>query len=263
MATVLGVATPTPITVTAGTTLADCAVLMDRHRIRHLLIVDDRGRLVGVVLDFEAAMRGAISGGVWLAYDQCDAWLLARDVQRSDLPTVGTHEPLDTALAMVGASLWDVIVIVDDRHRPVGIFTEHDAVRLGSHGLPNDAVRDAVNNRPLITLDADEVLSVARQRMLDNRVRHLLVVEPDGVLLGVVSFRDVALPGRLAPTATSRDGLARPLIAGAPTLGVKDACKLMVDEKIGCLPLIDADGRPVGLVTRTDVARLVQRHLSS
>jgi CBS domain-containing protein len=81
------------------------------------------------------------------------------------------------------------VVVVDQRSRPVGIFTEHDLVRViadDSHGTPVSAAM----SRDPIALPAHALAYEAALAMVENRVRHVLVTE-DGRLVGVISERDL------------------------------------------------------------------------
>ena len=53
---------------------------------------------------------------------------------------------------------------------------------------------------------------------------------------------------------TVGDIMTRPAITGVPEMTIGDISTLFVDRRINRLPIIDTDGRPVGIVTRTDLA---------
>ncbi|SRR6266511_1234117 len=76
------------------------------------------------------------------------------------------------------------------RHRLVGIVTERDIVAAiaDSADLATARVADHMTDKP-VTVGPDEDVEVARRRMTDHGVRHLLVVD-GGRLVGVLSMRD-------------------------------------------------------------------------
>jgi CBS-domain-containing membrane protein len=53
---------------------------------------------------------------------------------------------------------------------------------------------------------------------------------------------------------TVGDIMTRPAITGVPEMTIGDISALFVDRQINRLPIINTDGRPVGIVTRTDLA---------
>ena len=108
-------------------------------------------------------------------------------------------------------------------------------------------------------------------RLLQRRgVRHLPVVDREA-LVGIVSDRDVKslLPALVRATAgaepaerpsevTAADILTKRVITVEPATLVEDAARLMMEERIGALPVTER-GALVGIVTETDVLQLFVR----
>jgi acetoin utilization protein AcuB len=126
-------------------------------------------------------------------------------------------------------------------------------------------VRDLMTPNP-ITTGPDTPVLEARQVMIEKRIRHLLVAEGSN-LLGIITDRDIRL--NLPSPATSLSVweinylLARMTVASAMTESVvivsprqdaKEAASLMLDHKIGALPVVDG-GRLLGIITETDLLR--------
>ena len=120
-------------------------------------------------------------------------------------------------------------------------------------------VRDLMTARP-ITVDPGTPMLEARQRMVEERIRHLVVVE-DARVVGIVTDRDIRL--NLPSPATSLSVwelnylLAKLTVGGVMSTGVlvvdpdrpaADAARIMMEHKIGALPVVD-QGRLVGVVT--------------
>jgi acetoin utilization protein AcuB len=117
-----------------------------------------------------------------------------------------------------------------------------------------------------LTVSLDMPVVDARRMMLEHRIRHLLVM--DGTrLAGIVTDRDIRL--NLPSPATSLSVweinylLARMTVSSVMTKAVitvdpgrdaQDAARIMLDHKIGALPVVDA-GTVVGIMTETDVMR--------
>jgi CBS domain-containing protein len=128
-------------------------------------------------------------------------------------------------------------------------------------------VRD-VMQRKVITISAGDTLSTVEDIMTLGRVRHMPVVRA-GKLVGVVSHRDLLRASLSNLTeAGNRHGraflqgveiarvMSTPAIAIDPEAAVEEAARVMADEKIGCLPVVESDTL-VGMVTETDVLRFV------
>lgn len=86
------------------------------------------------------------------------------------------------------------LVVVDNDDKPTGIVTERDLVRkVCVHDASSNSVplKDIMSS-PLVTTDALSLVEVADDIMMQNRVRHLLVVENDDINkpLGIITPTD-------------------------------------------------------------------------
>jgi CBS domain-containing membrane protein len=128
-------------------------------------------------------------------------------------------------------------------------------------------VQDIMTRNPH-TLEADDVLDVADDLMSMARIRHIPILA-SGKLVGIVSQRDLffsalvkALGLRqreqkdLMKTIRARELMSRPVITISPGASVKEAARLMGENKIGCLPVVKGK-QFVGIVTETDILRYV------
>jgi acetoin utilization protein AcuB len=127
-------------------------------------------------------------------------------------------------------------------------------------------VRDRMTRSPT-TIHSDALVSGAVELMRSRRVRHLPVVDRGGRLVGIVTDRDLrqvvfdpAVQARLSHATealrglTVRDVMTWGAISVTPTASIRDAARLMHENKIGALPVTD-DDRLVGILTETDVLR--------
>jgi CBS domain-containing protein len=57
--------------------------------------------------------------------------------------------------------------------------------------------------------------------------------------------------------------MQRELTVARPELSARQACSLMLREKLGCLPVVNDEGDLVGLVTEADFAQLALRVLEA
>lgn len=126
-------------------------------------------------------------------------------------------------------------------------------------------IRDLMTEKP-ITVDLDTPVLEARQIMLGKRIRHLLVTDGPK-LAGMVTDRDIRL--NLPSPATSlsvweinyllarltvESVMTKALVTVSPGWDPRDAAVLMLDHKIGALPVVD-NGELVGIITETDLLR--------
>jgi CBS domain-containing protein len=133
-------------------------------------------------------------------------------------------------------------------------------------------VRDRMT-RSTTTVQSDALVSGAIELMRSRRIRHLPVVDHGGRLVGMVTDRDLrqvvfdpVVQARLARTTdalrglTVRDVMTWGAITVTPDTSVRDAARLLHENKIGALPVVDHD-RLVGILTETDVLRTFREML--
>lgn len=117
-------------------------------------------------------------------------------------------------------------------------------------------VRDVMTRQPVV-IRPDATVEDAVALMRRGRFRHLPVVEGDA-LVGVISDRDFrpldAASDRDARGRSIRSLMTRHVLTIAPDDPLEDAARIMLDNKVGCLPALDGDAL-VGIVTESDIFR--------
>jgi len=103
------------------------------------------------------------------------------------------------------------------------------------------------------TVSSHDTLQTAADLMNKGGFRRVPVVD-DGNLVGIVSDRDVrAHTGYLELTKVTA-AMTSDLKTVNPKMSVEDAARLMIEHKIGGLPVLE-DGKLVGMITTTDVLK--------
>ena len=119
------------------------------------------------------------------------------------------------------------------------------------------------------TMGRNDTLDLADDIMTLERIRHLPVLD-EGRVVGVVSQRDlfrsalaVALgygekaQKMLLRTISVKEVMSEPVITISPEATVQEMTRLMLEHKIGCLPVVDDDHRLIGILTEADFVRHV------
>ena len=88
------------------------------------------------------------------------------------------------------------LVVTDNNNKPVGIITERDLVRKVSVKDVNSSnvlIKDILSS-PLVTIDSKLTIEGAADTMVNNKVRHLLVVDNNNINrpVGVITATDFA-----------------------------------------------------------------------
>jgi acetoin utilization protein AcuB len=130
------------------------------------------------------------------------------------------------------------------------------------------SVRKIMSKR-IVTVELDDTLGVAREIFGNVRFHHLLVVE-NNKLFGILSDRDLlkALSPNLGTAAETREDrdtlnkrvhqvMSRKPITLTAKASVYDAIHLFNTEIITCIPIVDDENRPVGIISWRDIMKML------
>lgn len=244
-----------PHLVTEGEPLETAAWLMLRNHVRHLPVVGEASTLVGIVEDAFVFGKGRMVGTAWEPYDRRDKLAVVADVMRPSPLTSKPDAELIDVLRRLASSREEAVIVIDAKRRPIGIFTLHDAMRGAQTMIPQGLVASDVAVSSVIGVSREQTVGTALDTMRAHRVRHLVVMRGPRPH-AVVSMRNLIEVGAAQrPTLPLRAlELGMPETIG-PTAPLHRAVDRMVDQKIGCLPIVGRDGTLSGLLTRTDLMR--------
>ncbi len=207
------------ITVSESTSCLAAYQICLTDGIRHLVIVDAEKRLLGVVSETDFRLRVDLST---LAGHRQVASIMNPSVF-SLPPAAGLQQALDLM-----RSHRDTCVVVVENSRPLGILTERDIVRLysSSPGRVDIPLREVMTS-PVKTIQLNHSVSDAAELMLEFGVRHLVVVDPDGAMAGLISehgLTQAVAVGLIDGKMHADDAFLHTLIGTIPDMvWVKDA----------------------------------------
>ncbi len=119
-----------------------------------------------------------------------------------------------------------------------------------------------VMTRQVVCVGKDQTLSEAARLFVERRISGAPVVDDEGRCVGVLSATDYVHRERLLREDWSNDANAervhQRMSAGARSVQAEQtlltAARLMCEAHVHRLPVLDTDGKPVGLITSMDVA---------
>lgn len=182
---VAGLMSTSLVTVHADSYYRDACHLFVLHGIRHLVVVDDLGRLAGIVTETDFRRNAGVEEFIGL---RTVASIMDPNVLLLPPDTLVTH-----AAAMMNSRKVScaVVVIIDGSgSAPIGIVTERDMVGLYRHQAGVVIIRDIMSS-PVATITPEQLVIDAVQRMQNEKIRHLVVVNPQGETVAVVTEHDV------------------------------------------------------------------------
>ncbi|MEO8607442.1 MAG: CBS domain-containing protein [Chloroflexota bacterium] len=132
----------------------------------------------------------------------------------------------------------------------------------------NVLVQDWMTNS-VISVEPGTSISSAHQTMKEHGIRRLPVLE-DNKLVGIVTIGDIREASPSDATTLSiwelnylwaqlivEKIMTRDVLTVHPGTSMLDAAELMLDRKVSGLPVIDTENRLVGMITESDIFRML------
>jgi CBS domain-containing protein len=120
-----------------------------------------------------------------------------------------------------------------------------------------ESIRDLMTENPC-SVNADKSVAYAAKMMRDEDVGLAPIVEGDK-LIGTVTDRDIAIrvvaEGKDPDQTTVREVASTNVVTIDPQQDFDEALRLMAKHQVRRLPVVEEDGRLVGIVAQADVAR--------
>jgi len=113
----------------------------------------------------------------------------------------------------------------------------------------------------VITASASETVKEAHADMQVGVIRHLPVLDDRRRLVGMLSDRDVMRVVGAKRNGKVAEFMSREVVTIQPEAPAHEAAGMMIDLKIGSLPVVDDEGTLVGMITQTDYLELARRAL--
>lgn len=116
--------------------------------------------------------------------------LLVQDIMTRALITVNfATTALQVAKMMEQGGIG--AILVKDNDNPVGIVTDRDfATKIAANNLPLNTAVENIMSSPLITINHNEPISAAAERMTSKKIRKLAVTE-NGKVVGIITSTDL------------------------------------------------------------------------
>jgi acetoin utilization protein AcuB len=128
-------------------------------------------------------------------------------------------------------------------------------------------VKDRMSPNP-VTVATDTSLKDALTLVRDNPFRHLPVLDENGKLVGIVTEKSLVYASPTSSTTLSvfevdyilsrtklNQILQGEVVTVEPDLPIEEAARVMIDHRIGCLPVVQ-DDELVGIISDTDIFRV-------
>lgn len=111
---------------------------------------------------------------------------------------------------------------------------------------------------PAITCHVNDTLNSVAKKMWDADVGVMPVVNDEGTLTGMVTDRDICMAaytqGRSLDEVLVNSAMAMHVVSAPPDAFISDLEALMANHQLRRIPIVDGDGKPIGLLSLNDLA---------
>jgi len=122
----------------------------------------------------------------------------------STVNEIASRKEIVTITAGAGKTAYDVahlmkingvdsIIVIDKKRQPIGMITERDMVkRVCLKNVASSRIKvEEIMSSPLITIMSYDSIDTASRVMTKNRIKRLIVLEPDNRITGLLSVLDI------------------------------------------------------------------------
>ncbi len=283
-----------PVVAKEDTPLREVIDLALREGVRSIPVVNAQNSVVGIMTDNDLKRAGIdlnltrlmqLSPMERHAALERVGTLTTKSIMSHPAITILPSAALQQAIDRLDAYQLKRLPVVDESGHVMGMITRSDILReIASVGdmsaaIPNpDASVDEVDQERVVTVPANAALAIIIQLMREHTQKRLIVVNNRGYAIGILTERDILervsngeraktlalLSGQTLDdahnlTATAAELMTTPVIAVREADTALAALRLLMDNGIKRLPVVDADGQPIGLIGRAGLIRVLMR----
>jgi CBS domain-containing protein len=122
---------------------------------------------------------------------------------------------------------------------------------------------ETLMSRPAACCTVHDTLSTAAGMMWDHDCGALPVVNDEGVVVGMITDRDICMAAYTQGTGLDSipvtTAMAKQVFCAGPEEDTEKAERLMAEKQIRRIPIVDNQSRPVGILSLNDLARATEQ----
>jgi len=147
----------------------------------------------------------------------------------------------------------------------------YEQVQAFSQSTSSKLVARDIMASPVVTLPLTTSLAQAWELVKDKRFRHIPIQSRNGALVGMLSDRDLsrgtvesALIGIKGSAylgqVTIEAYVSHPVLVAAPEATLPAIARVLLEERIGAIPVVSGEKELLGMITRSDILRVIVSH---
>ena len=198
--------------------------------------------------------------------DSVIGWVKTRHPLFETPITLSPTNTVGDALSLIHKRAHGAVIIIDSHGRPIGVFTEHDAVGFDRFTQLHNVMSSTVH---ILAPDVDA--ATAHEQLGQRRLHVAPVVDEDERLVGMVTQQDIffatvtldrqgngSADGEPSPELKVRDIMTSPAVSADEDTEVLSLCKMLTRLRIHRVPIVQ-DGKISGIISSLDICAALER----
>ncbi|MET1159396.1 MAG: CBS domain-containing protein [Thermoprotei archaeon] len=268
-------------------TLETARRAMIRYKTHYLLVVDNEGRIAGVVTKWNMLKAIGLRGPIWRR--RVNDKLFIEQIMSTDIPRVKPDDSIEEIALQMFNARSEVAIVEDEEGRIYGFITKDDIIDAYARLQSGRArIENVMTPRMIGVVHPHHSLHHAVQKMITFYIDALAVYDGSKILgvlsanrLPFIAYEDSVIASKskyiVWVRKVSKGGLRRaryvkvtPLLVldamvKIPELSIKSsedvvrAIELMKKHNIDGIPVVDEEGKLIGVIAKTDIIRELAR----
>ena len=264
-----------PISILKNSTISDIIKKLLENNLSRLIVVED-GKPVGIITEKDV--------GLFLFSETTKQGLDDIMISKIMKPIIfieGTSTPENSAKMMLEKGVSSLAIGTKENLK--GIFTKTDLIKYYLENYSgNNKVVDFMTHEYIFTHTAAPLFKVVR-KMLENKISRIIVKDQNEKPVGIISFRDLfrisielgseeddsgftiseqIRRGFLSEEgfggiSLARDVMSKGIISIKFNDDLKNACKLILENNISGLAVLDGNNSLTGIISKTDITKAI------
>ncbi|MEK6831201.1 MAG: CBS domain-containing protein [Thermoproteota archaeon] len=264
-----------PISILKNSTISDIIKKLLENNLSRLIIVEN-GKPVGIVTEKDV--------GLFLFSETTKQGLddiMINKIMKPIIFIEETSTPKNSAKIMLEKGISSLAIGTKDNIK--GIFTKTDLIKYYlENNSGNNKVVDFMTHEYIFTHTAAPLFKVVR-KMLENKISRIIVKDQNEKPVGIISFRDLfrisielgseeddsgftiseqIRKGFLSEEgfggiSLARDVMSKGIISIKFNEDLKNACKLILENNISGLAVLDGNNSLTGIISKTDIIKAI------
>ena len=270
---IMAIASKDVVTLPPTANIMTTVKTMMKHGFRRVPIADaGTKRLAGIVtsLDIVDFLGGGLRHN--LVKNRHNGNLAAainenvREIMKVGVVSLTINDPISLALTTMIEQNIGGLPVVDGNNNVVAILSERDFVRTIANVTTSKQVKEYMSSN-VVTASPDMSVGEATRTMIQKGFRRIPIVK-ENVLLAIITASDIMrylgsgdifqklMTGNVANAfeVPIKSMIVRDIVWTSSNVDIGEAASIMLDKKVGALPVID-NGELCGIITERDIVR--------